>query len=143
MSRFRGLIVPALDAGLSFGSVVISFVARLDAPLAFSSFTDQIIALGAIAAVLKPAVLHAFGMYSIYWRYVGVREAVKLAAASFSASLALATLAAILQSPIQWLRGVPASIFGIDFLATTLGLATLRVWLHYRLIPSAHPRNGE
>jgi hypothetical protein len=80
---------------------------------------------------------------SIYWRYVGIREPVKLVAASFSASLALATLAAILQSPIQWLRGVPASIFGIDILATTLALAALRVWLHYRLIPGAQPRNGE
>jgi len=122
----RNRFVLAADLAAIALSVLGAFVLRLDwffgrqpeYTAAFRFF------LGA-AIVLKPLVLYAFGLYSRYWRYAGVKDlqVVILAVSAASTVGAFAVAMAVIAQAVPFF---PRSILAIDWLLTLAGVAGIR-----------------
>jgi len=138
--HLRDLVLACIDGVLAAASIVLAFVLRFDPLPAFQAFSQQIGAIACFATFLKPSVFFAAGLYSVYWGYVSRREVLQLLAGASVASIALAAAVALLQSPVVWLRGIPPSVFFIDFLVTTAAVSFLRVLAHTSLSEASQPR---
>jgi FlaA1/EpsC-like NDP-sugar epimerase len=139
--RGADLVLACLDGLIGFASIVLSFMVRFDLGPVFRGHLPQLLAVGCIAAFLKPGILLATRLYAVYWRYVSAREVFHLFAATATASIALALATMLLQSPFPSVRGIPLAIFLVDFLASTLAMSSLRFILHIRLARDLRP-NG-
>jgi FlaA1/EpsC-like NDP-sugar epimerase len=137
--RGADLVLVCLDGLIAFASMALSFMVRFDPGPVFRAYLPQLLAVGCIAAFLKPGIFLATRIYAVYWRYVSAREVFHLFSATATASIALALAVMLLQSPFPSLRGIPLAILLVDFLASTLAVSSLRFILHIRLSRGAQP----
>jgi FlaA1/EpsC-like NDP-sugar epimerase len=141
--RANDLILPCLDGFIAFASIALSFIARFDVGSVLQAYLPQLVAAASMSLLLKPAILLAVGIYRVYWRHASRREILRLLMAVVIASISLVLLVTLLQSPLPSLRGIPPSIFLVDFLATGMGVSLLRLMVHSRLTESSEsPRRG-
>jgi FlaA1/EpsC-like NDP-sugar epimerase len=130
--RANDVVLPCLDGLIAFGSITLSFIARFDLGPVLHVYWARLVGVASVSLLLKPAILLAVGVYRIYWRHTGREEILRLLLGIVIASIALALSLALLQSPLPWLRGIPPSIFLVDFLATAVALSLLRLMVHAR-----------
>ena len=100
-------------------SAWLSFLLRLGAGLLLHEFIPTVLMFSGFAVVVKPLVLNLFGIYRIYWKYIGPRETYKLLFGSIVSSsvLGLVIVGAIMAGlPPQF----PRSVIGIDMIISTL-----------------------
>jgi FlaA1/EpsC-like NDP-sugar epimerase len=114
-----------------------AFVLRLDwtfmrEPNYFEAFVFCLIA----AAVVKPPVFHAFGLYRRYWRYAGVRDVLLVVLAESAASVLLA-IGVSVGLQLSLLPFFPRSILAIDWLLAVACLAGIRLSVRLIAEPSA------
>jgi FlaA1/EpsC-like NDP-sugar epimerase len=131
--RASDLLLPCLDGLIAVGSIALAFVARFDLGSVLQAYLSQLVGVASISLLLKPAIFLAVGLYRVYWRHAGLREILRLLLAVVIASISLSLLVALLQSPLPSYRGIPQSIFLVDFLATAMGVSLLRLLVHARL----------
>jgi FlaA1/EpsC-like NDP-sugar epimerase len=125
-NRLHDYLLPSIDALAAFASMAASFVLRLDPGPALHAYSQRLVVASLAAAFIKPAIFSAMGLYSVYWRYVSPAEVRSVLGACATGSIALVAGAAFIQSWFPGLRGIPPSVFAIDFLATILAVGLLR-----------------
>lgn len=65
-----------------------------------------------------------FGVYEIMWRYISPRDAMVIARATLTSSVAIMAISFILA---DWYGHLPRSVYIIDFMTVTLGLLGVRI----------------
>lgn len=136
--RNRHLLL--LDVPLIALCVFLAFGLRFD--LTFVSnpavVTMYLWATGA-AVLLKPPIFFAFGMYSRYWRYATIEDALIVALSVGASTLALAVFFAT-ATVFGVVQGFSRSILLIDALLTLVTIGGLR--LSIRVVAEARLRGG-
>jgi FlaA1/EpsC-like NDP-sugar epimerase len=98
-------------------AVVISFLLRLD-PSGLRSYARTILVFAALAALVKPAIFHLYGLYRRYWRYASANELVNIALATLTGTAVVALLMYSLASFVWEFRPLPRSIPILDWLVS-------------------------
>ncbi len=114
--RKRQLLIH--DLGISFGSVWLSYLLRLDSISFVLQFTPQIWVMSVSALILRPVVFKMLGIYRIYWKHVGLREWTKLVASSTLGSVAV-VLITLISIHIFLPAAFPRSVVALDWLIST------------------------
>jgi len=98
-------------------AAVLSFLFRLDL-LGLQPHMGALLLFAALAAVVKPAVFHLFGLYRRYWRYASARELVSIALATLTGTAVVTLLMYSLPALLVGLRAPPRSIPILDWLVS-------------------------
>ena len=125
----RNRYILIVDAVAVLLCVAVAFVLRLDwqAPLAADHPFAEAVRFSLLAApLLKLPVFYAFGLYTRYWRFVGLGDLLTIVTAVSSATVLFgaATLAAV---STGWVSAYPRSVPAIDWLLTLLAVSGVRV----------------
>lgn len=117
------------DIFLIIGSVLASFVLRLEFGFLFRQYLPQAIGMALIAVVVKPLVYHRFGLYRRLWAYASTRELKLIFFATGMASIAVGVgiiLMVSIQDALGQFVGFPRSIPALDWLLSFLSVGGLR-----------------
>lgn len=128
-------------------SIFLSFLLRFDFIIS-SQYKKMMLAATLVFLVIKPVTFFISGIYRITWRYVGIRDLFNLIKASFVAQLIIFILLLLnrMYDPqylpvefhtfIQYLKGFPRSVLGIDFVLSFVMLAGFRLSkrLYYEIL---------
>lgn len=98
-------------------AVGVSFMLRLDFA-GLRPYTRTILVFAALAAVVKPIIFYAFGLYRRYWRYASANELVNIALAALTSTAVVTLLVYSLASLLLEFRPLPRSIPIIDWLVS-------------------------
>ncbi len=121
----RNRFFVAADLGLIPLAVVASFWLRVDDGVA-GAYAGTMAAYAGLAAIVKPAVFFASGLYRRFWRYASARDLVSIAVANL-AGTAVVTLLMVSLVPLVWdVRSLPRSIPFIDWLVSLSLLGGVR-----------------
>jgi len=98
-------------------AAVLSFLFRLDI-FGLQPYVSTLLLFAALAAVVKPAIFHLFGLYRRYWRYASANELVSIALATLTGTAVVTLLAYLLPSLLVDIRPPPRSIPILDWLVS-------------------------
>ena len=106
------------DLVIAFVSVWLSFLIRLESILLLQEYTSHIWLMSVSVLILKPIIFRMFGIYRIYWKYIGLRELTKLVASSMLGSIAV-VMVILISIQIGTPTTFPRAVFGLDWLIST------------------------
>jgi len=109
------------DSLVFFAAIWISFFIRLGHSHEIRPYLSLAWAMAILAAVIRPLVMRLCGIYTIHWKYFGIRELRRLTLAVAAGSVMLAAVLRPLASV-----GAPRSIIAIDFIVSLILVALLR-----------------
>ncbi len=122
----------ALDLAVLALAFLLGFLVRFDGhPPA--DFTVVLLVTWPYVVLFEYAVLRAFGVHRFAWRYVGLREALRIFFASAAASAGLMAwrfVIGVLDDNEQAFRRllIPVGVIAVNFALVFLGTTGLRVW---------------
>lgn len=123
-----------LDMAVVIISVSMSFFLRLGFFLTMRAYIYPLMIIAMMTLIMKPIAFNTIGLYRPYWGYVSWREIRLLALAPTAGTLTLiAVYLLVSRLPFVWLRGVPRSVIGIDWLITLLGIGSIR-WIAHSVL---------
>ena len=106
------------DLVISFGSVWLSYLWRLESISLVLQFTPSLWVMSVSALILRPAIFKVFGIYRLNWKYIVLREFWKLVASSTLGSVAI-VLVILFSIQIGLPAGFPRSVIAMDWLIST------------------------
>ncbi len=98
-------------------AAVLSFLLRLDLP-GLQPYIRTLLLFAALAALVKPAIFHLFGLYRRYWRYASANELINIALATLIGTAVVTLLVYSLASLLVDFRPLPRSIPILDWLVS-------------------------
>jgi len=98
-------------------AAVLSFLLRLDVP-GLQPYIRTLLLFAALAALVKPAIFHLFGLYRRYWRYASANELINIALATLTGTAVVTLLVYSLASLLVDFRPLPRSIPILDWLVS-------------------------
>jgi FlaA1/EpsC-like NDP-sugar epimerase len=131
-----------LDLLIFMLSYLLAFLLRFEGPPQGISL-DQMVILFPYLALARMISYYLFSVYSITWRYVSVRDAVRIFEACLPPTLAMLAARLILPSRLAVLR-IPIGIITMDFLLVltgTLGTRLIRR-LYYEMVERERYEGG-
>jgi len=111
--RFRTWVVATLSVTLFAAAYGASYLLRFDFQVPHS-YAALFLRTLAVAVVTKALLFWAFGLYSGWWRYVGMRDLIQIVKAATLSSLVFLGVAWIFASR----TGIPRSIYVLDWIST-------------------------
>ena len=127
----------ALDVLLTFVSVVIGLILRLDSLIAITRLID-IAPFVILAMFVRPAILYFARSYWRIWRYASIREFIEFAAYIVLGSAVLILAVNVWLVPAELVHSFPRSLLILEGLTSLLLLGGVRVLL--KLINPYSPR---
>ena len=113
------------DLVLIFVSGWLSFFIRLGTGLQFHNFIFTVMLFSGLSLLVKLPIFHLFGIYRIYWKFIGAREIFKLLVGSiFSSAIFVLVLVGAIWLGLPLV--IPRIVIGIDLILTTLFLFVYR-----------------
>lgn len=130
-TRYSRPLRVALDVAVLAGAYALGFMLRFDWQPPWYMFQRFAITLPYIVA-FKYTLLWATGCTRFAWRYLGLREAVRIAQSLLLATLVLVLFRAVIGrwtavSPVAAASIIPYGVLAIDFVMAFLGFTGLRV----------------
>lgn len=120
--EYRRIFIVALQAGLIVFAYLASFVLRLDYPLPVAMKHVALETVGVVLVIKLLAFAH-FGLFSGWWRYVGISDLLDITkAAALSAVAMIITISYVLRP-----AGFPRSVYIIDLFLTISLISGIRV----------------
>jgi FlaA1/EpsC-like NDP-sugar epimerase len=121
----------AIDVAVLSAALVVAFLIRFDGMLP-SGMVTRLLLTGPYVVALEYVVLVGFGVHRFSWRYVGLREAIRILVATIASSaclLVLRLIAGEMGSPFlhSELAILPFGVLAINMVVTYLGIAGVRV----------------
>jgi FlaA1/EpsC-like NDP-sugar epimerase len=113
------------DLSIAFVTVWISFAIRFGIGTDLSSYLILVLLMAILAAMMKPLILWLLGIYSIYWKYIGMREIRRLVLGMAIGSGTLVIALLILNNE-GLVPMAPRSVIAIDFVLSLALVALLR-----------------
>ena len=110
----------------SGAAAILSFIIRLDT-LHIEEFYQPMVLFTLMVMVLRPALLHVFGLYGQTWRYAGPRELLLLVAATSFGSFILAMMIFGLLLPMRVVDSFPRTVILIEWMLAMLVTGGLRL----------------
>jgi FlaA1/EpsC-like NDP-sugar epimerase len=128
-------------------AVGLSFLLRLDR-VGLRLYVPTLLVFAALAAAVKPAIFHLFGLYRRFWRYASASELVNVALATLTGTAVVTLLMYSLASLLVEFRPLPRSIPILDWLVslplvggTRFAVRLVSDWSFARLWSSNRPKN--
>lgn len=115
-----------LDFAICAGSVLLAYLLRFaDVGALTGQYLRQALILTPLLAFSRVFANHAFGIYRVLWRYVGLEEALRFIQTVGVVSAVLLVFRLFL-SDVAWHFGVPISVIIIEGAFSFLGMAGAR-----------------
>jgi hypothetical protein len=108
-------------------AAVLSFIIRLDTLHIQESYLGPMVLFTIMVVVLRPALLHVFGLYGQTWRYAGPRELLLLVAAISFGSFILAIVIFGLLLPLRVVYLFPRTVILIEWMLALMVTGGLRL----------------
>lgn len=121
-----------LDLAVLSLAFVFAFLVRFDG-VPPSDFVVTLLLTGPYVVLLEYATLRLFHVHRFAWRYVGLREALRIFVASATATLVLAVwrvAIGVLDDRFESMRRllIPFGVIAVNFVLIFLGTTGVRVW---------------
>ena len=119
----RDLIILGLDIMAVFSSVILAYLFRFDFILPDKYIHSTFIA-AIIAIPIKVAVFYLFALYKGMYRFTSLWDMINILKATILSSLLLISIIGF----VTFFKGIPRSIFLLDFILSTL-MMKLLLWV--------------
>ena len=122
IEKRRDLIILGLDLLAVFCSVILAYLLRFDFIIPVDHIHSVFIA-AAVAILIKIPIFYAFGLYKGMYRFTSLWDMINILKATILSSLLLIAIVGFL----TFFKGIPRSIFLLDFILSSLMICGIRV----------------
>ena len=122
IEKKRNLIILSLDILAVFCSIIIAYLLRFDFLLS-GEYIHSILIAVSIAIPVKIAIFYLFGLYKGMYRFTSLWDIINILKATILSSLLLIAIIGFM----TFFKGIPRSIFLLDFILSTMMICGIRV----------------
>lgn len=127
-SRFRHVVLAGIDVFVVALALWAALLIRFDGDVP-AAYLQALTTAIPLLVVVRITAFYLFGLYRSLWRYAGVREVIAVLGAVISGTVAFYVLNWAFQ-----LFSLPLSVYGIELMATTLGIGGVRLLVRLRRV---------
>jgi FlaA1/EpsC-like NDP-sugar epimerase len=118
----RDLSILGLDLLAVFGSIIIAYLLRFDF-IILVEYIYSIFIVTIVAMPIKIAIFYLFGLYKGMYRFTSLWDIINILKATILSSLLLIAIIGFM----TFFKGIPRSIFLLDFILSTMMICGIRV----------------